>query len=83
MKPGVMRAGLCPPNGVIIFQDKVIIVRGFDPPLIPHLLRNKNPLEFKGISPFGSDGGRSLTGYAILPRKTEYQQVVKAILAIA
>ncbi len=31
----------------------------------------------------GSDGGRSLTGYAILPRKTEYQQVVKALLAVA
>jgi hypothetical protein len=31
----------------------------------------------------GSDGGRSLTGYAILPRITEYQQVVKALVAVA
>ena len=58
-------------------------MRGFDRPLIPHWLHNKNPLEFKGIYPFGSDGGRSLTGYAILRRKTEYQQVVKALLAVA
>jgi site-specific DNA recombinase len=28
----------------------------------------------------GSDGGRSLTGYALIPPKTEYQQVVKALL---
>jgi hypothetical protein len=31
----------------------------------------------------GDDGGRTLTGYAILPRKTEYQQVVKTLLAVA
>ena len=31
----------------------------------------------------GSDGGRPLTGYAILPRTTEYQQVVRALLEFA
>jgi hypothetical protein len=35
------------------------------------------------LYPFGSDGGRTLTGYALIPPKTEYQQVVKALLAIA
>jgi hypothetical protein len=44
--------------------------------------KNKNPASSDGIYPFGSDGHGTLTGYAILPRKTEYQQVVKALMAI-
>ena len=53
---------------------------GFDPPLIPHQLRNKNPLEFKGIYPFGSDGLRTLTSYALLPKKSSYSELVKQLL---
>lgn len=55
----------------------------YDDCRVENVRENKNPAKLDGIFRSGSDGGRTLAGYALIPPKTEYQQVVRSLLAVA